>query len=117
MSNKRLPKVSARIACLSLACAWALQSSAHAIVEASQDRPGYGGPDDPIEVILPPEVQAMLFRSLPIAGLLVTPDAIAERVLTNPRSRATAPPPTTGKGEVHPVLELDAVGTGADPPD
>ncbi len=38
-----------------------------------------------MEIVLPLEMQANLFRSLPIAGLMVTPDAIAQLVLLNPR--------------------------------
>ena len=39
-------------------------------------RPG-SGPSNPVDVVLPPGLQGSFFRSLPIAGLLVTPDDIA----------------------------------------
>ncbi|MGH8197589.1 MAG: hypothetical protein ACRETI_05425 [Steroidobacteraceae bacterium] len=48
-----------------------------------------GGPDDPIDGVLPFELQASCFHSLPIAGLLVTPDQVAQLLLTNPRLRVT----------------------------
>ena len=113
MTKTRLARISARIACLCLASAWAPVSATRALGDDVRDVPG-SGPDNAIEVVLPPELQAMLFHSLPIAGLLVTPDTIAERVLTHPRLRATAAPPITGKGEVYPVRESGAVGTRAD---
>jgi hypothetical protein len=81
-----------------------------------------GSREHPIEVMLPFELQAKLFHSLPIAGLLpvagllVTPDAIAERVLTNPL-RATTDQPLTGNGGPHPVGRSGVVATHADPPD
>jgi hypothetical protein len=62
-------------------------------------------------------VQTQFLHSLPIAGLVVTPDAIAERVLPNPRLRATIGTPPTGKGASGPVMEPGVVGTRADPPD
>jgi hypothetical protein len=62
-------------------------------------------------------LQAQFLHSLPIAGLLVTPDAIAERVLLNPRLRATIGVPSTGNGASGPVIEPGVVGTRADPPD
>jgi hypothetical protein len=108
---------SARIACLGLASIWAPHVTADVIGSDLPDQPGCGcgGPEDPIEVILPPEVQAMLFHSLPIAGMYATPDAIAERVLTIPRSRAAAGPPITGKGTADSIPESGAAGTHADP--
>lgn len=58
------------------------------IAHASAPAAG-GGPDDPIDVLLPFEMQASFFHSLPIAGLMVTPDQVAQLVLTNPRLRVT----------------------------
>jgi hypothetical protein len=103
MPSRNQVGIRARIACLSLA-------------SASIPLAG-GGPTDPIEVVFPPELQASLFHSLPIAGLLVTPDAIAERVLLNPRLRATTSQPSSGKGTAYPIPESNVVSTRADPPD
>jgi hypothetical protein len=84
---------------------------------ASQNGHGAcGSREHPIEVMLPFELQAKLFHSLPIAGLLVTPDAIAERVLTNPL-RATTDQPLTGNGGPYLVGRPGVVDTHADPPD
>ena len=70
-----------------------------------------------MEIVLPLEMQANLFRSLPIAGLMVTPDAIAQLVLLNPRLRATTGRPSSGNGTAYPIDESSVVGTRADPPD
>jgi hypothetical protein len=72
-----------------------------------------GSREHPIEVMLPFELQAKLFHSLPIAGLLVTPDAIAERVLANPL-RATTDQPLTGNGGPYLVGRPGVVDTHAD---
>jgi hypothetical protein len=73
-----------------------------------------GTQENPIEVVLPAEVQASLFHSLPIAGLVSTPDAMAERVLSDPRLRATTVMHLTGKGVAHPVHKPGVVCTHAD---
>jgi len=75
----------------------------------------YGGPDESLEVVLPFELQASFFHSLPIAGLMVTPDQIAQRVLLNPRLRVTTGLPISGKGIAIPIDESDVVDTHADP--
>ncbi|MGH8243991.1 MAG: hypothetical protein ACRETY_11655, partial [Steroidobacteraceae bacterium] len=62
----------------------------------------------------PPGLHARLFHSLPIAGLLVTPDAVAQLVLMNPRLRATTAHPITGRGAAYPVFESGVVDTHAD---
>lgn len=78
---------------------------------------GMGGPDDPIEVILPFDMQAGFFHSLPIAGLMVTPDQVAQLVLTNPRLRVTTGLPFSGMGTAVPVREPVVADTHADPMD
>lgn len=79
--------------------------------------PACGTQENPIEVVLPADFQASLFHSLPIAGLVSTPDAMAERVLQDPRLRATAVTHLTGKGVAHPVHKPGVVCTHADLPD
>ena len=70
---------------------------------------------NPVDVILPPEIQGAYFRSLPIAGFLVTPDDIGQLVQMNPRLRATASQPSSGKGAAYPIPESSVVSTRADP--
>ena len=70
-----------------------------------------------MEIVLPLEMQANLFHSLPIAGLMVTPDAIAQLVLLNPRLRATTGQPSSGNGTAYPIDESSVVRTRADPSD
>ena len=70
-----------------------------------------------MDVILPPEIQGAYFRSLPIAGFLVTPDDIGQLMQTNPRLRATASQPSSGKGAAYPIPESSVVSTRADPVD
>jgi hypothetical protein len=88
-------------------------------VDPLQPVPALAGsdPSNPIDVSLPPELQGNDFHSLPIAGLVVTPDAIAERVLLNPRLRATVSQPFSGMGAAYPIPESSAVSTHADPSD
>jgi hypothetical protein len=119
MSNDRQVGFFARVALLGLASALASAASAHAAVADADVNvcTGCGSRASPVEVILPFELQAQFLHSLPIAGLLVTPDAIAERVLLNPRLRVTIGVPSTGKGASGPVIEPGVVGTRADPPD
>jgi hypothetical protein len=119
MSNDRQVGFFARVALLGLASALASAASAHAAVADADVNvcTGCGSRASPVEVILPFELQAQFLHSLPIAGLLVTPDAIAERVLLNPRLRATIGVPSTGKGASGPVFEPGVGGTRADPPD
>jgi len=116
MSNNHQVGIPARIACLSVAGAWMPAAFATVDVANPGERAASGGPSDPIEVVLPFEMQANLFHSLPIAGLLVTPDAIAERVLLNPRLRATTSQPSSGKGAAYTIPESGVVSTHADPP-
>jgi hypothetical protein len=117
MSNARRVGSPARVACLGLASALSSAASAHAVVQAAPDCPGCGSRESPIEVALPFALQAQFFHSLPIAGFLVTPDAIAERVLLNPRLRAPTGQPLTGMGQVNPIPGSGVGGTRADPPD
>jgi len=115
-SNHRVG-ISVRLACLGIAVAWMPAAVAHVDAAAPGNHPARGGPTDPIEVFLPLEMQASLFHSLPIAGLILTPDAIAERVLLDPRLRATASQPSSGKGAAYTIPESSAVSTRADPSD
>jgi hypothetical protein len=88
--------------------------SADTLHEPPGVRPG-SGPSNPVDVVLPPGLQVSYFRSLPIAGLLVTPDDIAQLMQTNPRLRATASQPSSGKGAAYPIPESSVVSTRADP--
>jgi len=117
MSNGRQVGSPARVAFFGLASALSSTAGAHAVAADAQGCTGCGSRASPIEVVLPVELQAQFLYSLPIAGHLVTPDAIAERVLLDPRLRATTGTPSTGKGASGPVLEPGVVGTRADPPD
>jgi len=86
-----------------------------AISEAS-DRPGAAGsPGEPLEVVLPFEMQASFQHSLPIAGFLVTPDDVAQLVLLNPRLRVTTGTPVSGRGSAVPIPESAVADTLADP--
>jgi hypothetical protein len=100
-----------------LACLCVPAALASSIGQEAGERPGCGGPEDPMEIVLPLEMQANLFHSLPIAGLMVTPDAIAQLVLLNPRLRATTGQPSSGNGTAYPIGESSVVGTRADPSD
>lgn len=117
MSKSSQPRILARLAAFVVACA--ALPLAHA-GSSGREPPGAaasGAPDDPIEVVFPPGMHARLFHSLPIAGLLVTPDAVAQLVLMNPRLRATTAHPITGRGAAFPVNESGVVDTHADPSD
>jgi hypothetical protein len=76
--------------------------------------PGTGSADDPIEVILPFEMQASFFHSLPIAGHLVTPDQVAQLVQMNPRLRVTTGQPFSGTGTAQTMDQSNVVDTHAD---
>jgi hypothetical protein len=73
-------------------------------------------PGNPLDVIFPFELQAAAYRSLPIAGLIVTPDDLAQLVLTNPRLRATTNRSSSGKGTAFPIETSGVVLVRADPP-
>jgi len=88
-----------------------------AISQAIAGRTGDGGIEEPLEVVLPLEMQASIFHSLPIAGHMVTPDQIAQQVLKNPRSRATTGLPISGTGTAVPLEERGVVDALADPMD
>ena len=117
MSSRHLVGIPVHIACLGILCMCMPAAAANVDAAAPDQSPACGTATDPIEIALPLEMQASLFHSLPIAGLLVTPDAIAERVLRNPRLRATASQPSSGKGAAYPIPESSAVSTRADLPD
>lgn len=114
MSNLSQPRILARLAGLVVACATLPLAHAGSSAHEPPGASASGAPDDPIEVVFPPGMHARLFHSLPIAGLLVTPDAVAQLVLMNPRLRATTAHPITGRGAAYPVNESGAVDTHAD---
>lgn len=97
-----------------LACFCMPAANASSTGQESRGRPGCGGPEDPMEIVLPLDLQANLFHSLPIAGFMVTPDLIAQLVLMNPRLRATTGHPTSGMGTAYPIYESNVVDTRAD---
>jgi hypothetical protein len=118
MSGAIQHRFAARLAGLGLAFLAPVVAGAHS-ASAAGTAAGHGAcgsREHPIEVVLPFELQANLFHSLPIAGLLVTPDAIAERVLTDPRLRATTDSSLTGMGGPYLVDRPGVVDTHADPP-
>ncbi len=67
-----------------------------------------------VEVVLPFDLQRTFSRSLPIAGLIVTPDQVAQLVLMNPRLRVTTDLPTSGKGTASSIGESNVADTHAD---
>jgi hypothetical protein len=75
---------------------------------------GTGSRLDPIEVILPFEMQASFFHSLPIAGHVVTPDQVAQLVQMNPRLRVTTGQPSSGTGAPQATNQSIVVDTHAD---
>ena len=111
ISHVRVP---ARVIGLMFACLCVPAALASASGQEPSDRPGCSGPDDPMEIVLPFDMQATLFHSLPIAGLMVTPDSIAQLVLLNPRLRATTGRSSSGNGTAHPIHGSDVVDTRAD---
>ncbi len=114
MSRMNQVRIPARLVAAAVATASIPFVYAHAISRESRERPGYGGPENAIEIALPPEVQARIFHSLPIAGLVVTPDTVAQPVLMNPRVRAAAGQPSSGKGAALLIDESGVVGTRAE---
>jgi hypothetical protein len=107
--------MTARIVAFCVASAALPFAAAHANGRATVGGQSCGSQGDPIEVALPFEMQASYLHSLPIAGLLVTPDSVAQRVLTNPRVRATTARPVSGKkGMAHPTDPWSVVDTRAD---
>ncbi len=108
-------RITARIVAICVACAALPIAAAHANGRVTVNPQACGSPTDPIEVLLPFEMQASYFHSLPIAGLLVTPDNVAQRVLTNPRARATTAKPLSGKkGQAYAIDPSNVVDTRAD---
>ena len=76
MSNSNRIRITARIVAVRMICAALPVAAAHANGRVTVNPQTCGSPTDPIEVLLPFEMQASYFHSLPIAGLLVTPDDI-----------------------------------------
>jgi hypothetical protein len=115
MSTSSKVRFTARIVAFCVACAALPLAEAQANGGARINSQACGSPADPIEVLLPFEMQASYFHSLPIAGLLLTPDTVAQRVLMNPRVRATSARPISGKkGLTHPTDPWSVVDTRAD---
>ena len=106
-----------RVITLMLACLCIPVAFANSTGQEPWERPGCGAAADLMEIVLPFEMQANLFHSLPIAGLMVTPDSIAQLVLLNPRLRVTTGRPSSGNGTAYPIDESDVVDTRADPSD
>lgn len=67
------------------------------------------------DVALPLDMQGSISHSLPIAGLLVTPDDVAQQVVPNPRMRVTTGTPVSGRGSADPIPESDVGDTLAGP--
>ena len=115
MSNASRIRITARIVAVRVICAALPVAAAHANGRVTVNPQTCGSPADPIEVLLPFEMQASYFHSLPIAGLLVTPDSVAQRVPPNPRARATTARPLSGKkGQAYPNDLSNVVDTRAD---
>ena len=116
MSKTNRIRITARIIAVRVICCAALpMGAAHANGRAPVSPQACGSQGDPIEVALPFEMQASYLNSLPIAGLLVTPNGVAQRVKLNPRVRATTATPVSGKkGLAHPNDPSNVVDTRAD---
>jgi hypothetical protein len=103
MSSFNQVRFTARIVAFCVACAALPFAAANPNGRATVAQQTCGSAGNPVEVLLPFEMQVSYLHSLPTAGLLVTPDAVAQRVLMDPRLRATTSLPTTGKGVVYPI--------------
>ena len=115
MSKPNRIRITARIIAVRVICAALPIGAAQASGRAPVAPQSCGSPGDPIEVVLPYEMQASYLNSLPIAGLLVTPDDVGQRVNMNPRVRATTATPVSGKkGLAHPRFPSNVVETRAD---
>ncbi|HEY8266055.1 MAG TPA: hypothetical protein VIG03_05730 [Steroidobacteraceae bacterium] len=115
MSNSSRIRITTRIVAVHMICAALPVAAAQANGRVTVNPQTCGSPTDPIEVLLPFEMQASYFHALPIAGLLVTPENAARRVLTNPRARATTARPLSGKkGPAYPNDPSNVVDTRAD---
>lgn len=117
MSKSKEFRFLARLGSVCLVSLLIPMAQAEAIGQEAADRFARGGSENPLEVVLPFEMQARFFHSLPIAGLMVTPDDVAQLVLMNPRLRVTTGWPISGKGIAIPIDESDVVDTPADPID
>ena len=115
MTSSKQVRFIARIAAFCFACAALPYAAANPNARATASSQTCGSQGDPIEVALPFEMQASYLNSLPIAGLLVTPNGVAQRVKLNPRVRATTATPVSGKkGLAHPNDPSNVVDTRAD---
>ena len=115
MTKSNRIRITARIIAVRVICAALPIGAAHASGRAPVAPQACGSQGDPIGVVLPYEMQASYLNSLPIAGLLVTPDDAGQRVNLNPRVRATTATPVSGKkGLAHPRFPSNVVVTRAD---
>jgi hypothetical protein len=104
-----------RIGAVSLVTLLLPMTQVDAISQPRMTEAAYAGSGLANEIRLPVEMQTSLFHSLPIAGHMVTPDQVAERVMTNPRLRVTAGLPYSGKGTANPIYQSGVADTHADP--
>lgn len=115
MSNSNQVRFTARFVALCVACAAPSFAAANPNGRAMASSQACGSQGDPSEVVLPFETQASYLHSLPIAGLVATPDGAAQRMLMNPRVRATTTRPDSGKkGMAHPIDPSNVVDARAD---
>ena len=115
MSNSNQVRFTARIVAFCVACAALPVAAANLNGRATVSSQTCGSQGDPTEVALPFETQASYLHSPPIAGLLETPDGAAQRVIMNPRVRATTARPISGKkGSAYPIDPSSGVVTRAD---
>jgi len=115
MSISNQVRFTSRIVAICMICAALPVAAAPASGRASVNPQACGSPTDPNEVLLPYEMQASYFHSQPIAGLLVTPDDLAQRMITTPRGHATTAKPLSGKsGTANPISRSRNVGRRAD---
>ena len=115
MSNANRVRITARIVAVRMICAVLPVAAAHANGRVTVNPQACGSPTEPVEVLLPYEMQGSFFQSLPIAGLPETPDALAQRMITTPRVPATTARPLSGKsGPAYPISRSRNVGRRAD---
>jgi hypothetical protein len=115
MTTSEQVRFIARIAAFCFACAALPYAAANPNARATASGQTCGSQGDPIEVVLPYEMQASYLHSPPIAGLLVMPDDLAQRMITTPRVPPTTARPLSGKsGLEHPISRSRNVGRRAD---
>ena len=114
MWNSNKVRFIARIVAFCVACTALPVAAANLNGRATVSSQTCGSVGDPIEVSLPYEMQHSYLHSPPIAGLLETPDDLAQR-MTTPRVPATTARPLSGKsGLANPMNRSRNVGRRAD---